>query len=151
LPDVEAPAQIRSGERTVTQSLLPDGLRARLKFVKLIVRDLAAAEDFYSRAFGLVAMNRIRLPEMEETVMGRGEGDPDASLVLYWHKDGRSLSGGDLHGPIGFYVSDVDAVYMHALSQGAVSVRAPFTVGPSRVAFLSDPDGHEIEILKAAA
>jgi predicted enzyme related to lactoylglutathione lyase len=135
----------------MSQSTLPGGLRARLKFVKLIVRDLATAQDFYSRAFGLVTMNHIQLPDIEEAVMGRGEGDPDASLVLYWNKDGRTLAGGDLHGPIGFYVSDVDAVYTHALSQGAVSVRDPFTVGASRVAFLSDPDGHEIEILKSVS
>jgi len=135
----------------MTQSLLPDGLKARLKFVKLIVRDLAAAEDFYGRAFGLVAMQRFQAPDMEEAIMGRGEGDKDASLVLYRHKDGRTLAGGDLHGPIGFYVSDVDAVYKHVLSQGAVSLRAPVAFGTSRVAFVADPDGHEIEVIGMAS
>ena len=127
---------------------LPDGLRARFSFVKLIVRDLAAAQDFYARVLGLTPMQSFESPDMEEVVLGRGADDRGPNLVLYHHKDARMLTAGDIHGPVGFHVSDVDAIYAHAVAQGAASVRAPFTFGASRVAFIGDPDGHEIELVR---
>jgi predicted enzyme related to lactoylglutathione lyase len=130
---------------------LPEGLRARLSFFKVIVRDLPASRDFYARAFGLTPRQHIESDTMEEIILGRGDGGRETSLVLYHHKDGRALTAGDLHGPMGFQVSDVDAVYAHAIAQGAASVRAPFTFGNSRVAFVADPDGHEIELIRFTA
>jgi catechol 2,3-dioxygenase-like lactoylglutathione lyase family enzyme len=128
---------------------LPEGLRARLSFVKVIVRDLAPTQDFYVRALGLSVLQHIDAEHMEEIILGRTDGlKGEPALVLYRHKDGRALASGDLHGPIGFNVSDVDAVYEHAVSQGAVPLRPPFTFGKSRVAFIADPDGHEIELLR---
>lgn len=129
-------------------SHLPDGLRAKLDFLKLIVRDMAVAEDFYARALGLVVTQRIDMDELEESMLRRSADDRGPTLVLYRHKDGRELTAGSLHGPIGFYASDVDALYAHAVSQRATSVRPPFSLGASRVAFIADPDGHEIELIR---
>jgi len=131
-----------------TKTTLPEGIRARLTFFKVIVEDLGVAQDFYNGAFGLIPVQTIESDDMEEVVMGRGEGGRETSLILYRHKDGRTLNSGNLHGPMGFQVSDVDAVYAHAIAQGAVPVRPPFTFGNSRVAFVADPDGHEIELLR---
>lgn len=132
----------------VATAPLPDGLRAKLDFVKLIVRDIAVAEDFYRRALGLVVAQRIDMDELEEAILRRGPDDRGPSLVLYRHKDGRTLEAGSLHGPIGFYVSDVDALFAHAVAEGATPLRPPFTTGASRVAFIADPDGHEIELIR---
>jgi len=131
-----------------TATTLPDGLRARLSFFKVMVRDLGAATEFYSRAFGLVPAQTVETDTIAEVILGRGEGGRETSLVLCRYKDGRALRSGDLHGPMGFQVSDVDAVYAHAVAQGAVSLRPPYTFGNSRVAFVADPDGHEIELLR---
>jgi len=70
-----------------------------------------------------------------------------ANLILYQHKDGRKLTLGDAHGPVGFYVRDADAAYAHAIEQGAAPHREPFDAGTMRVAFVLDPEGHEIEML----
>jgi predicted enzyme related to lactoylglutathione lyase len=122
-----------------------------LSFFKVIVRDLPVAQDFYARAFGLVALQRFETDDMEEAVLGRGDGGRETNLVLYRHKDGRALNASDLHGPMGFQVSDVDTVFAHAVAQGAMPLKPPYTFGSSRVAFVADPDGHEIELIRFMA
>ena len=55
--------------------------------------------------------------------------------------------GPNVHGPLGLYVRDVDAAYAHAVACGATGDRAPFDIGDMRIAFVSDPEGHQLEFL----
>lgn len=122
---------------------------ARMIFTKLIVSDLAAMQDFYLRAFGLVNTETIEMEHLIEAVLRRPGDDRGFSLVLYQHKDGRELVMGNSHGPLGLLVDNVDKTYAHAVAQGAKPHRAPYDLGASRIAFVLDPDGHEIEIIRA--
>lgn len=115
-----------------------------LAFVKIIVGDLTRAERFYGDAFGLQRTGSFATDAVEEVIL-RGAGG--ASLVLYGWKDGRALIPGTTHGPIGFYVEDVDDAYAHALRAGAAHVREPADYGSIRAAFVVSPDGHEIELV----
>ncbi|WP_293676254.1 VOC family protein [uncultured Phenylobacterium sp.] len=120
---------------------------ATYAFSKLIVSDLDGAVDFYGRVLGLVVAQSIDMDEIAERILGKPGQQGGANLVLFQHKDGRKLTLGDAHGPVGFFVRDVDASYAHALSQGAKAQREPFDAGTLRVAFILDPEGHEIELL----
>ena len=123
---------------------------ATYAFSKLIVSDLDGAVDFYARVLGLVVLQSIDMDELAERILGKPGQQGGANLVLYQHKDGRKLTLGDAHGPVGFFVRDVDTTYAHALTQGAKAQREPFDVGATmRVAFILDPEGHEIELLDA--
>jgi lactoylglutathione lyase len=119
----------------------------RFGFAKFVVRDLRAMRSFYERAFGLVVAQTIDLPEIMELVMRRAGEETGFSLILYWNKDGREISVGTAHGPLGLYVRDVDAAYAHAVSEGATPHREPWDTGDMRVGFVLDPEGHELELI----
>jgi lactoylglutathione lyase len=121
---------------------------ATYAFSKLVVSDLDGAVDFYNRVLGLVVTQSIDMEEIAERILGKPGQQGGANLVLFQNKDGRKLTLGDAHGPVGFFVRDVDTTYAHALTQGAKAQREPFDVGDTlRVAFILDPEGHEIELL----
>lgn len=121
---------------------------ATFAFVKLIVADVEGMVDFYARVLGLTVSQTVDAPEMVEKILAKpGQPAGAASLILYHHKDGRTLTLGDAHGPVGFFVRGVDSAYAHALAEGAKPHRAPFDAGTLRVAFVLDPEGHEIELL----
>lgn len=118
----------------------------RLNFFKLIVSDLDAAQRFYTDAFGLEQRDRIETEQLEEVMLAMpGER---FNLVLYRHKDGRALDIGSAYGPVGFVTRDLDAAHAHLLALGAKPVRAPFAMGSMRIAFVTDPEGHEIELIQ---
>lgn len=118
----------------------------RILFTKLIVADLPAAIDFYERAFGFTVRNRIALPGLEEVLIGLAD-DP-FTLVLYHHTDGRALTAGDTHGPLGLSTRDIQSTWDRAIAAGAVSVRPPEDFPGMRIAFLDDPEGHPLELIQ---
>lgn len=124
----------------------PSALSFRLSFFKLVVRDIEAMIDFYARVFGFEQRNRVVLPGLDEAVLAL-PGD-QFNLVLYYSTDGRDVTIGTGHGPVGFVTADVDAAYAHALAHGAEELRPPFSIQNMRVAFLRDPEGHEIELIQ---
>lgn len=130
-------------EAAVQTALRP----ARLVFVKLIAIDLAAMTAFYERAFGLEAVRTIEMEGLKEVVLQRPGDAAGPSLILYHYTDGRPISVGSAHGPVGLAVRDVDAAFAQALAVGASPVREPFEVPGMRVAFVNDPEGHEIELV----
>ena len=121
-------------------------LRFKLNFFKLIVRDMAAMQDFYTRAFGFEERNRITMPALEEVMLALpGEA---FNLVLYRHTDDRELDIGSGYGPVGFLTRDVEAAFAHALANGATAVAPPRELGSMKLAFVKDPEGHEIEMIQ---
>jgi lactoylglutathione lyase len=116
-----------------------------LGFLKFAVADLDAMQAFYQAALGLEPRERLDFPEFVEVVLSGGGG---ADLALVWYKDGREITLGNANGPIGVYLEDVDGAYERAIAAGAVSRLPPVSAGGLRVAFVADPEGHEIEFLR---
>ena len=121
---------------------------ARMLFVKLIVADLPGMIDFFRRAFGLVHIRSIEMPGLEEAILQRSLDDKGPSLILYHHTDGRDVSVGTAHGPVGLAVEDVDRAFAQALAEGAKPHREPFNVPGMRIAFVLTPEGHELELIR---
>ena len=115
--------------------------------VTAITGDAPRNVDFYARVLGLTVAQTIEMDDLAERILAKPGQQGGANLILYQHKDGRKLTLGDAHGPVGFYVRDVDATYAHAHIQGAQGHREPFDAGTLRVAFILDPEGHEIELV----
>jgi len=122
---------------------------AMFNFVKITVADIAAMETFYTGALGFTVQNRIDTPAFREVMMAQKAGG--FTLVLYQHTDGRALSNGNGWGPLGFIVRDCDKDHAAAIAKGASEVRAPAAFGGMKVSFISDPEGHEIELLQLPA
>ena len=122
---------------------------ARFNFVKIVVQDLAAMEQFYTRGLGFAVQDRIDTPEFSEVMLAQKQGA--FTLVLYHHTDKRALAAGNSWGPLGFIVRDCAATHAELLAAGAHEVRAPGTFRAMSVSFVSDPEGHEIELLQLPA
>lgn len=115
-----------------------------LGFVKFTVCDLAAMKAFYVEAFGMTVQKRLEFPGLAEIILSNGGAD----LALVRYDDGRALSLGNASGPIGVYLQDVDGAYDRAIAAGGSSRQPPVSMGGIRVAFVADPEGHEIEFLR---
>jgi lactoylglutathione lyase len=119
---------------------------AKLAFMKLIVADLARAQAFYETAFGFAQADAFDTPDFEEVMLR--QADNDFLLLLLRYKDGRRHPDAAAHGATGFVCTDLQASLDKAIAAGATLTMAPRDVGPTRVAFVTDPDGHEIEIIQ---
>ena len=117
-----------------------------LGFLKLVVDDLEAMVSFYTAAFGFVVRDRIDLPELEEAMLVQ-PGQTFNLVLLRW-KDGRALTVGNAHGPIGMTTRNLDQTFAHAVASGATPEREPYGLGAMRIAFVFDPEGHEIELIQ---
>jgi catechol 2,3-dioxygenase-like lactoylglutathione lyase family enzyme len=123
-----------------------EALRFRLGFFKLVVRDLAAMERFYCDTFGFAVTNRVVLPGLEESMLNL-PGQP-FTLVLFHHTDGRTVTVGNGHGPVGLTTADLDAAAVRAIAHGARPLHGPHELPGARLTFLLDPEGHEIELIQ---
>ena len=122
---------------------------ARFNFIKIVVRDLAAMEQFYIAGLGFAVQDRIDAEGFNEVMLAQKEGA--FTLVLYHHTDQRAVTSGNNWGPLGFIVRDCTAAHAGLIALGAHEVRAPGTFGAMTVSFVSDPEGHEIELLQLPA
>ena len=122
---------------------------ARFNFIKIVVRDLAAMEQFYSEGLGFAVQDRIDADGFSEVMLAQKAGA--FTLVLYHHTDQRAVTSGNNWGPLGFIVRDCAAAHAGLIALGAHEVRAPGTFGAMTVSFVSDPEGHEIELLQLPA
>ena len=138
---VPAVAQPAAGESTMASPVFA--------FFKLVVRDMARMEAFYTQALGMKRRAYHDLPTVEEVVLAQS-GVP-FSLVLYRDKASPDIVMGTGHGPVGFRVDDVDAVAAELVEAGAELTRPPFSLGASRIAFLTDPEGHPLELISSGA
>lgn len=119
---------------------------ARLAFMKLIVTNLPRMKDFYESAFGFVQADAFDTPDFEEVMLR--QADNDFLLLLLRYKDGRRHPDAAAHGATGFVTADLQEAVDAALAAGATLRLGPMDVGPTRVAFVDDPEGHETEIIQ---
>ncbi len=124
---------------------IPDGFHTLTPH--LIVRDAAAAIEFYRKAFGAEELRRLvrpgdpRLAHAEIKI-----GDSVLMLcdeVLAWEtRSPKALGGTPV--TIHMYVRDVDSVFLRAIAEGARPKVAPRDMfWGDRYAGLIDPFGHE--------
>lgn len=122
--------------------------KATLGFFKLNVPDMAAALDFWTGAFGFSVTQTFDEPDFLEHIMALPGQEGGPNLLLVWYKDGRAITVGNGHGPVGFACPDIAASHDQALKHGAVALTGVFDVGPVKVAMLKSPQGHEIELVQ---
>lgn len=120
-------------------------------FTKLIVADLALLERFYVNALGLNVVTRISVDEpdwaLDEIVLGIADVKGCQLNLVQYRKRERPPPG---EAVIGFYVKDIEAVCAAAVrGGGAISVPIQHLADHNLfVAYISDPEGHLIEVLE---
>ena len=127
-------------------------LDADFMFTKLQVSDLDKAGAFYTAVFGLVEMHRI-----DAAIAGRGlseviymptyEGGP--MFILAKFHDASKPSTDELI--LGFATKDLDALLARVETAGGrvVEVIAAGAQSPFRTAFVSDGEGHLVQVSQA--
>ncbi len=117
----------------------------------LRVGDLNRSIEFYTQVLGMKLLRQKDYPQGEFTLAFLGYGPeaehPALELTYNWGKDSYELGTG--FGHIAINVADVYQAVETAKAQGARVIReaGPMNAGQTIVAFLTDPDGYEIELL----
>lgn len=114
-------------------------------FYKIFVADLDRSIDFYSACLGFREQRRIDAGKFDEVILAPAK--QGASVVLCRWKDGRAIERGAAQGPTGYFVADVDGISARMIDRGARTAIGPVDYAGMRIAVLTDPDGHQIELL----
>lgn len=122
--------------------------QVRLGFFKLNVPEMAPALAFWEEAFGFAVTTSFDEPEFLEHILALPgqEGGPNLLLVAY--KDGRDVSVGPGHGPVGLICEDIETAHDRALACGASRLTGVFETAGVKVALLHSPQRHEIELIQ---
>jgi len=135
---------------------------ARLDHVGLAVADLAAAASWFCDVFGLVPELTLRVEAIDLSIEMLVHPAHGYRIELL-HRPGCAADGKPAtpaeaalrqgYGHVAFDVPDLDGAYRRAVARGAREVMAPC---PSpepgvRMAFVADPEGNLVELLKRAA
>lgn len=118
-------------------------------FTKLVVADLEASAAFYSDVFGLQEQYRVKDTiggrAMEEILYEPTAPGGGAFVLLHFADTPGSTAGSVI---AGFLTDEIDDLFPRAIAAGATVVD-PVHDAPEhgvRVGFLTDPDGHLLEI-----
>lgn len=120
-------------------------------FTKLLVSDLEAQFAFYSAVFGRAEKYRVHTGEGEEeldeiiTTSVDGSGP---SLVLLHYLNKPAPRPGSTY--VGFRTDDVESIVRAVEAAGGTVTRPPKEMPEFgiKVAFVADPEGHELEVFQ---
>jgi lactoylglutathione lyase len=119
------------------------------------VKDLERSVRFYTELLGMREESRKVRPKADATLVflvateGHNGAD-DHRIELTFNHDGRDYELGNQFGHFAFEVDDLDAERERLKRSGVPFSRGPYRVtdGGSRIAFIKDPDGMEIELIE---
>jgi lactoylglutathione lyase len=122
-----------------------DEMSARFNFVKIFVKDLDAMSSFYERAFGFEAHVTFENDEFRETLLKQ---DQETFLLGLLQWKGKAPAGSATVGTIGFVTDDIEKILAAAVGASARSRGEIMDLPGSKVAFLDDPEGNEVELVQ---
>ncbi|WP_312912043.1 VOC family protein [Natronosalvus caseinilyticus] len=123
---------------------------ATLDHVMLRVEDLEESLEWYGTHFDYEEKGRWEADTFTNVYLGPEDDHEDgAVLELTYNHDDRSYEVGDAWGHIAVRVpeDELESSYQQLMDEGVEDYRDPESCG-NRYAFVKDPDGHEIEIVK---
>jgi lactoylglutathione lyase len=118
--------------------------------VMIRVEDLETSLEWYRDHFNYEEKGRWEADTFTNVFLGPvNMGDEAAKLELTYNHDDRSYEMGDAWGHIAVRVPDgeLESSYQQLMNEGVDDYRDPESCN-QRYAFVKDPDGHEIEIVK---
>ncbi len=122
--------------------------QVRLGFFKLNVPAMEPALAFWREAFGFAVVQTFDEPEFLEHILALPGQEAGPNLLLVQFRDGRDVRVGPGHGPVGLVCDDIVTSHAVALVHGAAAVTGVFETAGVKVAILTSPEGHEIELIE---
>jgi lactoylglutathione lyase len=123
---------------------------AVLDHVMMRVEDLDESLEWYRTHLDYEEKGRWEADTFTNVFLGPEEMHEDGALLeLTYNHDGRSYELGDAWGHIAVRVpeDELESSYQQLMDEGVEDYRDPESCG-GRYAFVKDPDGHEVEIVK---
>jgi len=112
------------------------------------VEDLEASLDWYQDYLNYEEKSRWEADTFTNVFLGPEDVHEEGALLeLTYNHDGRTYTQGDAWGHIAVRVEDVYEAYEELMDAGVEDYRDPDSCGGS-YAFVTDPDGHEIELVE---
>jgi lactoylglutathione lyase len=112
------------------------------------VTDLDRSVHFYEEVLGFEVTHRIEIPNVSEVVLA---GDNGNRIQLAWHHDHEGpIDHGNAFWKLYLTTDDCKGLYQRCLDAGIESISPPQRLEdwPVTAAFVSDPDGYQVEILE---
>ena len=127
----------------------------RLLHTMLRVGDLERSLTFYTEVLGMRLLRRKDYPDGRFTLafVGYGDESDTAVLELTHNWDTSSYEIGTGYGHIALGVDDIQATCEAMAAKGGRVVRPPGAMkhGTTVIAFVEDPDGYKVELIKLAS
>lgn len=114
----------------------------KLDHLRIDVRDLDVAERFYRTALGLSEVVRYVLPDC--TILQLAPDGVPPGVELWWEPGLTPVPSATQH--LAFAVADVPAAIERVRTSGYPVAVEPYGIGDETVGFVTDPDGHLIEL-----
>ena len=112
------------------------------------VSNLERSLAFYEEVIGLEVTHRIEIPNVSEVVLAGADGN---RIQLAWHHDHEGpIDHGNAFWKLYLNTDDCEGLYKRAIDAGCESISPPERLDrwPVTAAFISDPDGYQVEILQ---
>ena len=123
-------------------------MNATLDHVMMRVEDLEETLDWYQGHLDYEEKGRWEADTFTNVYLGPENVHEDgAVLEITYNHDDRTYEMGDAWGHIAVRVDDVYDAYEQLMDEGVEDYRDPDSCGGS-YAFVTDPDGHEVEIVE---
>ncbi len=129
---------------------------SRILHTMIRVSDLETSVAFYRDALGMTELRHEDYPEGQFTLvfMGYNETPHAPTLELTYNYDTTKYSHGSAFGHIAVAVSDINAACDRLSAMGVNIIRQPGPMAYTStkgdkdiIAFISDPDGYQIELI----
>jgi lactoylglutathione lyase len=128
-------------------------VQPRLMHTMLHVSDMDRAVAFYRDVMGMqVTVSRENpATQHRNTFVGYGPYDTTPQIEFVAYGVGKTYDKGDAYGHVAVSTPDIEAFCDHVRAHDGVVTRDPKTVpSGSKIAFIQDPDGYEIEVIQPA-
>ena len=125
----------------------------RMLHTMIRVKDLDASLDFYTRLLGMQLLRKVDFPEGKFTLAFVGYGPEESNTVLElthnWDQQA-PYDHGTGYGHVALAVPDIHETCEELKANGAKVVREPGPMkhGSTVIAFIEDPDGYKVELIK---
>lgn len=124
----------------------------RILHTMLRVGDLQRSIDFYSKVLGMKLLRKTENPEYKYTLafVGYGSNPEHAELELTYNYGVEKYEMGNAYGHIAISVDDASKACAAVKAAGGKVTReaGPVKGGSTVIAFVTDPDGYQIEFIE---
>ncbi|MDG3085503.1 lactoylglutathione lyase [Vibrio hannami] len=125
-----------------------------MKFLHTMVRvgDLEKSIEFYTKVLGMSVLDKFENPEYRYSLVFVGYEDQPVTLELTYNWDTNEYDLGNGFGHLALGVEDIYVTCDKIKTLGGKVTREPGPMkgGTTHIAFVTDPDGYQIELIQVS-